>query len=73
MYVTLKRFRETTVVVGNKSYAFVFACAIVRVDVGALALECACALIFLIIQHAMRRHIVTCDLSGSTIFFDIVS
>ena len=27
----------------------------------------------LLIQHATRRHIVVCGLSGSTIFFDITS
>jgi hypothetical protein len=40
-------------------------------DVGARA--CACARVALIIQHATRRHIVICGLSGFTIFVNIIS
>ena len=41
--------------------------------VGARARACASARVALIIQHATRRHTVICGLSGSTIFFDVVS
>ena len=41
-----------------------------RAWVGAWA--CAYACIALQIQHETRRHIVTCGLSGSTKFFDII-
>ena len=34
---------------------------------------CACAYVALLIQHETRRHIVICRLSGSTIFFNIIS
>jgi hypothetical protein len=34
---------------------------------------CACARVALIIQHATRRHIVICGLSGYTVFFHIIS
>ena len=56
------------------------ACAIVRVgggDVGvsvaARALAGACACVVLVTQHAKRRRIAMCGLSGSTTFFDIIS
>ena len=42
------------------------------VGVSARALACACARVALLIQYA-TRHIVICGLSGSTIFFDIIS
>jgi hypothetical protein len=46
----------------------------VGVCVGARALACACSHVALLIQHATRmRHTVTCCLSGSAIFFDIIS
>jgi hypothetical protein len=48
------------------------ACAYVCVVVGSQARVCGCARIALIIQHVMRRHIVICGLSGSTMFFDII-
>jgi hypothetical protein len=40
--------------------------------VGAWALGCACAGVALLIQHATRSHTVICNLSGSTIFFNII-
>jgi hypothetical protein len=43
------------------------------VGVGARAMACACARVALLIQHATRRHIANCGLSGSTTFFDIIS
>ena len=43
------------------------------VGVGALALACTCARVALLIHHATRRHIAIYSLSGSTIFFDIIS
>jgi hypothetical protein len=45
----------------------------VRVGVGKEEQACACARVALIIQHATSRHIVTCNLSGSNIFLDIIS
>jgi hypothetical protein len=41
------------------------------VHVGARALACVCRRVALLIQHATRRHIAICGLSGSTTFFDI--
>ena len=43
------------------------------VGVSARALACASARVALLIQHAMRHHILICGLSGSTTFFDITS
>jgi hypothetical protein len=40
---------------------------------GARVRACACARVGLLIQDATRRHIVICGLSGSAIFFDIIS
>jgi hypothetical protein len=45
----------------------------VYVNVGAQLRTCACARVTLLYQHVTRRHIVTCDLSDSTMFFDIIS
>ena len=42
------------------------------VPVGAQAVACACARVALIIQHATRRHVIICGLSGFTIFLDII-
>jgi hypothetical protein len=57
--------------------ACVRACARVCVDAGvgvyARTLAYACTSVDLLIQHATRRHIVICGLSGSIIFFDIIS
>ena len=47
--------------------------ACVYVGVGAQAWACAYTRVALLIQHAPRRHIVICGLSGSTTFFDIIS
>ena len=41
------------------------------VGVGAQERACACERVALIIQLTTRRHTVTCDLCGSTEFFDI--
>jgi hypothetical protein len=60
-----------TVCVLARTLMFVRVC--VRTCVGALARACACARVALIIQHETRRQIVTCDLSGSSTFFDILS
>jgi hypothetical protein len=63
---------ETTVVVEKQN---VFLCVCVRacVYVVARAQACACERAALIIQHSTSHHIVICGLSGSIIFFDIIS
>jgi hypothetical protein len=44
------------------------------VGVGARAQACACASLALLMQYdTCRCHIVICSVSGSTIFFDIMS
>ena len=43
------------------------------VGVGAQALPCVRSRVALPIQHATGRHVTICGLSGSTIFFDIIS
>ena len=53
----------------NKYYIFLCAC----VWVGALARTCACARVGFLIQYATRRRRIVCVLSGSTIFFDIIT
>jgi hypothetical protein len=45
----------------------------VGVGLGARALACAFGLLVLLIQHATRMRHIIYDLSGSTIFFDIIS
>ena len=40
-----------------------------RVGARALTLACACARVALLIQHATRRHIVICGVSGSPHFW----
>ena len=45
----------------------------VYVVVCARARACACLRVALLIQHATRRHIIICGLSGSTTFFYIIS
>jgi hypothetical protein len=70
-YVTLRRFHESNVAVEKQYYIFVCVRACVRV--GSQALACGCARTALIIQHATRRHIPICGLSGSTNIFDIIS
>jgi hypothetical protein len=73
---TLKRVHETIVAWKSNKY-FTFVCVWGGgeewVVVSERVLACACARVALLIQHKMRRHIVTCGLSGSTKFFDIVS
>jgi hypothetical protein len=46
-----------------------FVCECVR----AKARACPSTRVFLVIQHETRRHVVICDIFGSTIFFDIIS
>ena len=72
--VTLRRVYEITVTIkSNVLHISVCVCvcararAYVDVDVGARALACASGRIALLIQHATRRHIAICSLSGSTI------
>jgi hypothetical protein len=68
MYVetTLRRLRETTVAVDKQLVLHILLCVRARADVRAR--------VPLLIQHTTRmRHIVICGLSGSTIFFDIIS
>jgi hypothetical protein len=48
-------------------------CVCLSVWVGARVLECAWARVELLIEHVTRRHIVICGLSGSTLFFGIIS
>jgi hypothetical protein len=56
-------------------YIFLCVAECVRVVecVGARARMCACARIVFLIQHAARRDFAICGLSGSAIFFDIIS
>jgi hypothetical protein len=72
--IILRRVYETIVAV-QKQNLCVCACVGVRVcvGVGARARACACKRVALLIQHATCSHIVICDLSGSTMFFDIIS
>ena len=62
-----------------RARAFTSACLSVRVCVGAVVgvgayvLVFACPRVALLIQHATRRYIIICVLSGSTIFFHIIS
>ena len=48
-------------------------CVRVCMGMGAWALACACARIALLNQHATRRRIAICGLSGTTTFFDVIS
>jgi hypothetical protein len=61
----------------NGYYIFLRVRASVRARIcvllGTRAQAYACASIALLIQHATRRNIAICGLSGSTIFFDIIS
>ena len=61
----------------NKSCVFRCLCAsaLVRAGVGVdvRALACACACVALLIQQETLRHIAICGLSGSTIFFNVIS
>jgi hypothetical protein len=45
----------------------------VGVSVVTKALAGACACVAVVTQHAKRRRIAMCGLSGSTTFFDIIS
>jgi hypothetical protein len=68
--VTLRRVHEITVAI-KSNVLHISMCAraslYVDVDVGAQALACASGRVALLIQHATRRHIAICSLSGSTI------
>ena len=50
-----------------------YTCVCVITYVGARGRVCACARVALQIQHPKISHIAICGLSGSTIFFDIIS
>jgi hypothetical protein len=69
--VTLRPVQGTIAAVESNKY-YIFLCVCVRpracVVVGARARTCACSRVALLIQHATHR-----GLSGSTIFFDIIS
>ena len=77
--LTLRLFHET--IVGEEKQCVTYLCVCVcvcmcvraRVVVVARGRAYACALATLLIQHATRRHIVICGLSGSSKFFDIGS
>ena len=80
--VTSRGFQETIVAVENQYYVFLCVCVCVGAPacvrpggsgVGERVRACAYAHVALLIQHVRRRHIVICGLSGSTIFFDIIS
>ena len=80
--VTLRRVRETIVVVAKKRVLLISVSVCVCmwgshgsvcVCLGDRALAYACARVALVIQHATPRHIVICGLSGSTTWFDIIS
>ena len=79
MYVNiiLKGVHETTTAAEQQEVLYISLCMYVcvcggeRVGMGARA--CACARVALIIQHATRHHTVICGISGSNIFFDIIS
>jgi hypothetical protein len=45
----------------------------VYVVVGSGARKSSCYRVAILTQHATRRHIVVCSLSGSAFFFDIIS
>ena len=76
--IPLKSFRETTLAV-DKRVLHIFQCVCVRarvrsVCVCARAQTCACARIALLIQYATRTcQIVIYGVSGSAIFFDIIT
>jgi hypothetical protein len=53
----------------NNYYIFVCVCVCMWVSV----LACVHMCVALLMYHAMHHHIVICSLSGSTIFFDIIS
>ena len=67
--------QKTTVAVEKQCLAYLYVRACLRVCscVRARALARACARVALLIQHATRRHIVVCRVSGSTKFFGVVT
>jgi hypothetical protein len=76
--VTLMHIHKTTVAMEiNKYYIFLCVCVCVRaracVCVGAQARACACVRVGFLIQYATHRCHIVCVLSGSTIFFYIIS
>jgi hypothetical protein len=81
--VTMRRVDETIVAVQKQEVlhvsvrecapACVGSCVCVRMNVSARARAYVCARVRLLIQHATRRHIDICGLSGSTTFFEIMS
>ena len=54
-----------------RARALAFVCGVG--ECGSTGAGDACARVALITRHATCRHIVMCGLSGSTIFFDIIS
>ena len=77
--ITRSRFHKTIVAVEKQCLTCLCVCECAHVrscvcgGLGTRALPCACARVALLIQHATRRYIAICGLSGFTVFFDIFS
>jgi hypothetical protein len=75
--VTLRRIYETTVTVEKQRVLHisvcVYVCVGVGVGVGARTRACSCATVALLMKHATRIRRIVFGLSGSAIFFDIIS
>ena len=74
----MRRVHETTVALESSKY-YIFLCVCVRARVcvwvcmGARAQACSCMRVGLLIQYATYRRHTVCVLSGSAIFFEIIS